>query len=144
MVSYLATWNDNVEGKPYAGPINYLPVVDFDKDTSTPDTHSICFSVALSLNCCFMFVNWREVWSNGAIYWHTSLLDQYSFELGLDESTKRLQQHISYIIDWGLCERAPLIYGQARELAERMVGAEEDMPLPPRKRQRTEATDDSD
>lgn len=91
-----------------------------------------------------MFVNWRELWSNGAVHWHTSLLEQYSFEYGMDKLTEAFQRHISNIIDWGVGERAEKIYGQAQAMAKRKVGHDVDLPFPQPKQQRTGAPDDSD
>lgn len=129
IVSYTADSNDEAEGKPRSGLFTTLPQVDVDKDTSNPDLESICFTVAIAPDACFMFVNWRELWSNGAVYWHTSILDHYSLQYGLDATIEKFQPHISNIVDWGLGERATKIYEQARPMTKRKTGRDDDMPV---------------
>ena len=63
------------------------------------------------------------------MYWHTSVLHQYSLQYGLEESTERFQRHISNIVDWGLGERATKIYEQARAIAKRETGKDDDLPI---------------
>lgn len=144
MVFALANWNAAVNGETFTGTITKLPEVDIDKHSSTPDPDTFCFSVALSPSACFMLVNWRECWSNGAVHWHTSVLDTYSLEYGMDFHTERFQRHVSNIINWGLCERGMDIYKQAQALVKGKFGDTKDLPLPTVKRKRTDATDDSE
>lgn len=78
------------------------------------------------------------------MYWHTSVLDQYSLQHGLDTTTERFQRDISNIVDWGLGERATKIYGQARAMAKRKTGRDDDLPVIEPKQQRIGPSDDSD
>ena len=78
------------------------------------------------------------------MYWHTSVLDQYSLQYGLDASTERLQRHISNVVDWGLGERACKIYQQARTVVKRRVGNNDRPPVIKPKRMRIVPLDDSD
>lgn len=78
------------------------------------------------------------------MYWHTSVLDQYSLQHGLDAATERFQRHISNIVDWGVGERALKIYRQAQAMVKRKTGRDDDLPDIEPKQQRTGPSDDSD
>ena len=84
-----------------------------------------------------MYVNWREIWSNGAVFWHTNVLDQYSLEYGLQSTVERFQQHVSNIVDWGVGERAAKIYEQTGALVKRKVGTDDGLPPIETKKQHT-------
>lgn len=144
MVSYTADWNDEAEGKARSKPLTTLSQVDVDNDISLSDPDSFCFTVAISPNSCFMFVNWRELWSNGVVYWHTSVLNQYSLQYGLDAATERFQRHISNVVDWGVGERALKIYRQAQTIVKRKTGKDDALPDIEPKQQRTRPSNDSD
>lgn len=137
IVAYSADWTDVVNGKARAETLTSLPEVDMEKETSSPDQTSFCFTIAIAPNCCFMYVNWREVWSNGAVFWHTNVLDQYSLEYGMKPAVEKFQRHISNIVDWGIGERAAKIYEQTRALSKRKTGKDNDLPPIEPKKQRT-------
>ena len=137
IVAYCADWTDEVNNKACSKPLTILPEVDIDKETSTPDHGSFCFTIAIGPNCCKMYVNWREIWSNGAVFWHTNVLDQYSLEYGLQSTVERFQQHVSNIVDWGVGERAAKIYEQTGALVKRKVGTHDGLPTIETKKQHT-------
>ena len=136
LVAYYADWTDEVNNKARSKPPTTLPEVDIKKETSTPDHCSFCFTIAIAPNCCTMYVNWREVWSNGAVFWHTNVLAQYSLEYGLKETVERFQRHISNIVDWGVRERAANIYEQVDAVVKRKVGTNDALPPIGPKKQR--------
>ena len=144
MVAYSADWNAEADGKARSNTPAILPEVDIDNETSTPDQDSFCFSVAIAPNCCPLYVNWREVWSNGAVFWHTNILHMYTFEYGMKHTVEQFQRHISNIVDWGLGERAAKIYEQAQAVCKRKTGNDDDLPPIHPKRPNTNTGSDSD
>ena len=143
-MSYSADWIDEVDGKPKPETLIKLPQVDLQKHTSIPDLNSFCFTAAISPETCYLHVNWREVWSSGAVYYHQSLLDTYSMESGMEAQAEKFQSDISNIIDWGVLERAKKIYDQARTVTKRNVGNDDDLPEIHPKKRRIDTGDDSD
>ena len=137
LVAYYVDWTDEVNDKARSKPLTTLPEVDIETETSTPDHDSFCFTIAIAPNCCKMHVNWREVWSNGAVFWHTNVLEQYALEYGLKSTVEKFQQHISNIIDWGVGERAAKIYEQMGALVKRKVETDDVLPPIEPKKKRT-------
>ena len=89
MVAYSADWTDEVNGQVRSKPLTSLPEVDTEREISSPDHTSFCFTVAIAPNCCKVYINWREIWSNGAIFWHTNVLEQYSLEYRLKGTVEK-------------------------------------------------------
>ena len=135
-MAYSANWTDEVNDQVHSKPLTSLPIVDTEKETSSPDHASFCFTVAIAPNCCKMYVNWREIWSNGAIFWHMNVLEQYSLEYGLKETVEKFQRHVSNIVDWGVGERATKIYEQTSALVKRKAGNDDGLPKIKPKKQR--------
>ena len=107
---------------------------DPNTDTSTPDPKSIAFTVALTPNHTTLHVHWLEIWSNGAIYHHTTPLRHYSLQYGFDDQTRDFQRHLSNVLDWGLLKRTPKISKKARKLAQKRFREDYDLPIPEPKR----------
>lgn len=114
-------WNEAAEGRTLTQIPAKLPQVG-PNESPTPDQDSFCFTTAVSPSSSYIYVHWREVWApSGAIYWHTSLLGQYSFEPGLDALTEDFQKHVSNILDYELLERMPKVWQQAQQLLKRKL-----------------------
>lgn len=141
IVAYNVDWIAEAKGQDRPKVVSPLPKVDMENESSSPDLESFCFSVAIAPNRCFLYVNWRETWTKGAIFWHTNILDQYSLEYGMKHSVEKFQRHISNVVDWGLGERAEKIYDQTRSLSRRKLGTDDDLPVLKPKKQRTDGDD---
>ena len=84
-----------------------------------------------------LHVHWVEIWSNGAIYHHTTPLRHYSLQRGFDDYTRNFQRHLSNIFDWVLLKRTPKVSEKARKLAQKRYREDYDLPIPEPKRQTT-------
>ena len=108
----------------------------FGQGESKPDMDSVSFTVAVSPTHATLFVNWREEWQNGAVYWHASVLEILGLAYGCDQATARFQRYVSNIFDWGVGERAERVFRQASAISQRKAGQKLENPRQT-KRQRT-------
>ncbi|KAG8532392.1 uncharacterized protein KY384_002877 [Bacidia gigantensis] len=129
MVWHRHQWNEVAEGRPIPELSEDMAEVT-EYDVATPDFASVCFTGAIAPNAAMLFVNWKEDWSNGTMYFHTHRLVSHNLAPSFDSSADEFQKQLSNIIDWGVGEWAPGIYDQARKIARRVSPGKPDIAIP--------------
>ncbi|KAG8532413.1 uncharacterized protein KY384_002898 [Bacidia gigantensis] len=134
MVWNKVQWDAQINDQPIPKGHDDDQKIEKGSGSSIPGLTSFVFTCGVSPSHATIYVNWREDWDNGAVYWHTTPIGWYGTEYGADQQTAAFQRALTNIHDWGVGPRADVIYRQAQKQAKRKAPKDYEMPLPERKR----------
>ena len=117
MVWSRAKWSAQAEGKPRQEVEKYQATNGKGEGTSTIDHSSAAFAISVAKNAACTHICFRQIWENGAVYWHCVPLKVYRLEPPFGELTEDFARHIANIVDWGLGDRADTIFEQGTKIA---------------------------